>query len=884
MARDLESANEMMAETLFRSLPGLVGVVDLSGTLLRANAELSTLIEKLEVPGTNDFFRLFPAALRPALAENLLGAELSPALFDLELLVDGRGIHCRWQARRLAKLSPESESRFLLVGTPIDDLRSSARLLENLGSSLPLGLLIVDRSFKIERAVTACSQDLLRAVRLEGENVIDAVFKRGWDKLSEKERLAVDGLGDFFGGDCDRFELLIEFFPKLLVLPAATVAGEPADGASGEQHLSVAISPIYEYDEVERLIFRFEKIKVDPNAKLRAQADGLTEIPGPSRAVASLTADFALRRIEEIKACPEKLIFLAEKELGAFAIRIENVIRKKDARAMLSQLHGLKGTARLVGLVSIGDQVHELETLLASEPERQAFMSGTYDPQLRCLLAELDETRKLYGVVHGKKVSFNGKDSLDRQHGSVQQLFANFNQLMMIKPGLGSAVASARIDWAIRSAERVSIAELQELFVKHIGSAAVETEKQVSVNWLCEAMPIDEESRKILTQVLTHLATNAVAHGIETPAARVKAGKPPVGTVRAVIHYDGTHLQGAIGDDGCGVDPQAVRASALKKGFRTKEQLARLSDKDAIALLFEPGFSTADEVTKLSGRGVGLDAVKTALKKLGGDVRIDSAIGLGSTFSFWLSPPSIRVAKKRFITYRALHGQFAQAARFQVEHEGLSVNVVDAIENASNRETGLMHIDDIQLLMAVTGLVGIYASTGTVEVAMKVVASGDVTFEVKKTGSHEAQLNLPAQYAILQDSFDVWIRVNGGTVVKTSDQTLLISVGGSIVTEKLPVLVIRAAADLQVEDYEMLLASIARAASAMGFEVERAEKNPPLAQADSEERQIGKLYFTAAYATYEPMPGEVVIRYRQSTAEIKPMIMAAMEKATRFSP
>lgn len=128
---------------------------------------------------------------------------------------------------------------------------------------------------------------------------------------------------------------------------------------------------------------------------------------------------------------------------------------------------------------------------------------------------------------------------------------------------------------------------------------------------------------------LVHLIRNSCDHGVETPAARAAAGKPPKGTVRLSAYYSGASVFIEIKDDGKGLDPAAIRAKALQKGLIEPE--AKLSEKELFNLIFLPGFSTASQVSNLSGRGVGLDVVKRSIDALRGSVELESVPGQGAT-------------------------------------------------------------------------------------------------------------------------------------------------------------------------------------------------------------------------------------------------------------
>ncbi|RLA93946.1 MAG: hybrid sensor histidine kinase/response regulator, partial [Deltaproteobacteria bacterium] len=139
-----------------------------------------------------------------------------------------------------------------------------------------------------------------------------------------------------------------------------------------------------------------------------------------------------------------------------------------------------------------------------------------------------------------------------------------------------------------------------------------------------------------ISDPLTHLVRNAVDHGIEPPEERIKAGKDPKGTVILRAYHEAGQVNIEIADDGKGLDPEVLAKKAVAKGLITEEQASVMSDKEKVNLIFYPGFSTAEQVTDVSGRGVGMDVVKTNLDKLGGEVELDSTPGKGTTIKIKL--------------------------------------------------------------------------------------------------------------------------------------------------------------------------------------------------------------------------------------------------------
>jgi two-component system chemotaxis sensor kinase CheA len=156
--------------------------------------------------------------------------------------------------------------------------------------------------------------------------------------------------------------------------------------------------------------------------------------------------------------------------------------------------------------------------------------------------------------------------------------------------------------------------------------------KEVALQISGQDTDLDKSILDTLAEPLTHLVRNAVDHGLETPQERIALGKPAVGTIRLNAFHQGNQVVIEVGDDGRGIDREKVVAKAIERGIVTADEAARMSEGEQLALIFHPGLSTAAQITAVSGRGVGMDVVKTVLDELKGTVGILTKVGEGTTF------------------------------------------------------------------------------------------------------------------------------------------------------------------------------------------------------------------------------------------------------------
>ncbi len=192
---------------------------------------------------------------------------------------------------------------------------------------------------------------------------------------------------------------------------------------------------------------------------------------------------------------------------------------------------------------------------------------------------------------------------------------------------------------------RTRMQPLGKLFGKYpriIRDLARKTGKKVNLEIEGGETEVDKSVLENLGDPLVHMLRNSVDHGVESPEDRAAAGKPEEGLIRLTAEHQGGHVRVAIRDDGKGIDRDVIAKKAVEKGLATPEHLASLPDSEVFAYIFEPGFSTAAQVSDLSGRGVGMDVVKTNITKLGGQVAIHSTKGKGTLFEI-LIPLTIAI-------------------------------------------------------------------------------------------------------------------------------------------------------------------------------------------------------------------------------------------------
>lgn len=265
-------------------------------------------------------------------------------------------------------------------------------------------------------------------------------------------------------------------------------------------------------------------------------------------------------------------------------------------------------------------------TATATHPA-ETTVPKAVDTTIRVDVVRLDSLMNLVGeLVLGRNRLTQIAHQLSQQYEGAsfsKDLTETSSQIDFITTELQMAVMKTRM---------VPIAKVFNKLPRLVRDLMKETGKDLDLVVVGEETELDKSIIEELNDPLVHLLRNAGDHGVESPADRRAAGKPEKGIITVRAEHEGNHIVISVSDDGRGMDPEKLKAKAIEKGMLTEAQARELSNTDAFNLVFAPGFSTAAKVTNVSGRGVGMDVVRTNITKLKGIIEIESELGKGSKF------------------------------------------------------------------------------------------------------------------------------------------------------------------------------------------------------------------------------------------------------------
>jgi two-component system, chemotaxis family, sensor kinase CheA len=262
------------------------------------------------------------------------------------------------------------------------------------------------------------------------------------------------------------------------------------------------------------------------------------------------------------------------------------------------------------------------------EPNRRGDESGAALPPkvLKVGQEKIDRLMDLIGEMVVAKNSLpylaQRAEEVFQQRELAREIKAQYAVINRIAEDMQHAIMQVRM---------LPVGAVFQRFGRLIRDTSKKLGKEVNLVLEGEDTEADKNVIESLADPLIHILRNSLDHGIELPEVRQAAGKPAAGTIRIVAHQESDRVIIEIRDDGAGIDPARVRAKAVERGLIPADRAALLSDDDAVQLIFLPGFSTAEAISDLSGRGVGMDVVRNAVERINGGVELGSVLGQGTT-------------------------------------------------------------------------------------------------------------------------------------------------------------------------------------------------------------------------------------------------------------
>jgi two-component system chemotaxis sensor kinase CheA len=326
-----------------------------------------------------------------------------------------------------------------------------------------------------------------------------------------------------------------------------------------------------------------------------------------------------------------------------------------------------------VDVLGISEQAAEANVLEASA----AYSQSSTGVKLRVDTERIDSVLNLVGeLVIGKSMLMQSLGELEKRF-SKDPLRAKFADAMAFQTRVLNDLQKS-----VMKIRMVPVEQIFRRFPRIVRDLAKSCGKDVNLQISGEETDLDKTILDALSEPLSHLVRNSIDHGIESPEERLAAGKPAQGTLRLNAYHQGNQIVIECSDDGRGIDRYKLVSKAVENGVLSHDDAERLSDSEALHLVFHPGLSTAEQVTAISGRGVGMDVVRTVVEQLKGTISIDSKPGAGATFLLKV-PLTLAIIK---------------ALMFRVSERLYAIPLASVLEIARAADTDIHRVDQHEVM------------------------------------------------------------------------------------------------------------------------------------------------------------------------------------------
>jgi len=503
-------------------------------------------------------------------------------------------------------------------------------------------------------------EEVIRRVRRAVHTLKGDSAACGFHKLSELAHELEDALSPQMGQSAgsrladlvlvaaDNFGAMLSAYQRHVEPPAADSLRAMIRGLIDGPETSPAMAPAadgvaarFQWTEYEQLmiseaVHRGETVynvalRVDPASLMHAAAFQL--IRNVLHSCGTLIAlrpedSFATETLEIVETA---LASRQTQEHIAQRCRIPSVVsdvRIERAATPETAEHELLGDLLEKQAANLASNSAEMGASAAAQksPAVSSAAATVAESTLRVDAARIDAVMNLVGEL------IIGKSMLNRSLAEFDQRHARDPVRAKLSDAL--AFQSRVLDELHKCVLKIRMVPVEQLFRRFprlVRDVAKQCGKDVALELSGQNTDLDKGILDALAEPLSHLVRNAVDHGVEDAEERIAAGKPARGTVYLNAYHQGTQVVIEVRDDGCGIDLAEIRKLAVEKGIVKAGEIQRLSDSEVLNLIFEPGFSTAAEVTEVSGRGVGMDVVRTVLDNLKGTVHVSSVKGRGTT-------------------------------------------------------------------------------------------------------------------------------------------------------------------------------------------------------------------------------------------------------------
>ena len=532
--------------------------------------------------------------------------------------------------------------------------------------------------------------------------------------------------------------------------PAATVAPAPAAPAA---NASSAFADVKYAD--------FEKHAIEEAGNRGLNVYGVVVHVDPNCILKAARAFLVFKNLESIGEIIKSIPSTQDIEDEKFDLEFRMfVITKESLEKVLEVVKNVSEIKDAVGEVITmkSEETPAAEAAQANKPAAKAPAKSGKPVANRSVRVDIDKLDVLMNLVSELIIAKNGLvSSANAMHTERSQGFGEqIEYLERVTTNLHESVMNVRM---------VPIETVVNRFPRMIRDLSKKLDKKMELYMTGEDTELDRTVIDEIGDPLMHLLRNSADHGLESSEVRLERGKNEVGSIFLNAYQEGNNVVIEVGDDGNGVDVEKVRRKAIEKGTITPEQAETMSDKDIVDLLFRPSFSTAEKLSDVSGRGVGLDVVKSKIEALGGDVECHSVLGEGTTFTVRL-PLTLAIIQ-------------ALMVKVGDEQYAISLGSIQTVEDVEPNE--VKHVQGKEVMNLRGTVIPLFRLSELLDVPNVKDDGSNLTVVVIKKGDKQAGLvvdSLIGQMEIVIKSLGKYIHLNkmisGATILGNGDVALII--------------------------------------------------------------------------------------------------------------
>jgi signal transduction histidine kinase len=745
--------SKQQGENILDQIPGVFAVVDVNGDILRSNALLA---EYMNLDEEDLLYESFSKVFKKEewsifnnhLKKIIKGDEKN---VDFELSLTTENLETKAHMWYLGKLEGSEKNLFTVVGKDISELKAAQQNLIEIFSSVPLAIVTIDVEGKFVGESSKFSEILLGQASLAGKRIQEIVFDKviGLTKVEEE---SLDGLLSSVGHNELIFSVIKDELPSRLEIESEL---------GKTTWLGVTYQPIVYEGNVHKVML----ILQDVNDLVKAEALSKEK---------EMLDEAHVGRILQLKRMEVETQEIIFEEFIELFEKLDSALIKSEGKAICGYLHGIKGCARVSGLKVLTEFTHEAESNILEKGSSGEKIKKTWiAEQIQPVQEEWDEVFTMYKALNKQDNTPKATGKNSEVSDELKNLMKEYHQRVSSTADGQSKYIGRELLLMMESYGMHPLSELEAVLSDNVKKTAEALEKEVEIVFDWGNSYLDRSTLSTLRESLTHILNNAVDHGIELPRERINLGKPEKGRIIvSAIDVMGELVVTCV-DDGHGLDVAKVRDIAIKKKLKSSNDIIKSSDSQIIDLIFSEGLSSAEQVTDISGRGIGLSSVREHLEELKGSVVVKNTLHSGTEFQITL--PSERSVMAEFVEYESAF--FIDRLEFELDRINLrnkSSYKLSYTKELKDRilEGGCVHINIENLLFALLHTIIDLGDEKSIEILFCLAPNG--MMEVKFSSDVEKE-HLAKGY--LYNTCLLYLRQHKGGMQISNDGTVSVQFG-----------------------------------------------------------------------------------------------------------